>query len=77
VDLELPLGEVTDDLERLCRHLEPTGMGNPGPVFGVRGVTFAGRGWWARGISGTAATRRAPGRDHRLSVGRSGPVAGR
>ncbi len=43
VDLELPLGEVTDDLERLCRHLEPTGMGNPGPVFGVRGVTFAGR----------------------------------
>jgi single-stranded-DNA-specific exonuclease len=43
VDLELPLAEVTDDLERLCRHLEPTGMGNPGPVFGVRGVTFAGR----------------------------------
>ena len=43
VDLELPLAEVTDDLERLCRHLEPTGMGNPGPVFGVRGVKFAGR----------------------------------
>jgi single-stranded-DNA-specific exonuclease len=43
VDLELPLSEVTDDLERLCRHLEPTGMGNPGPVFGVRGVHFAGR----------------------------------
>lgn len=43
VDLELPLSEVTDDLERLCRHLEPTGMGNPGPVFGVRNVGFAGR----------------------------------
>jgi single-stranded-DNA-specific exonuclease len=43
VDLELPLADVTDDLERLCRHLEPTGMGNPGPVFGVRGVTFASR----------------------------------
>lgn len=43
VDLELPLAEMTDDLERLCRHLEPTGMGNPGPVFGVRRVTFANR----------------------------------
>ena len=43
VDLELPLTEVTDDLERLCRHLEPTGMGNPGPVFGVRRVLFASR----------------------------------
>jgi len=43
VDLELPLSEMTDDLERLCRHLEPTGMGNPGPVFGVRAVTFANR----------------------------------
>lgn len=43
VDLELSLGEATGDLERLCRHLEPCGMGNPGPVFGVRGVMFAGR----------------------------------
>ena len=40
VDLELPLGEVTEDLERLVRHLEPCGMGNPAPVFGVRGVDF-------------------------------------
>ncbi len=40
VDIELPLGEATDDLERLGRHLEPTGAGNPGPVFGVRGVRF-------------------------------------
>jgi single-stranded-DNA-specific exonuclease len=41
VDLELELAEVTNDLERLCRHLEPCGMGNPAPVFGVRQVTFA------------------------------------
>ena len=44
VDLVLGLGEVTHDLERLCRHLEPCGMGNPSPVFGVRGVRMAGHG---------------------------------
>lgn len=42
VDLEIGLHEATDDLERLCRHLEPCGAGNPGPVFGVRGARFAG-----------------------------------
>ena len=31
------------DLERLCRYLEPCGQGNPGPVFGVRGVRFTSR----------------------------------
>ncbi len=36
VDLEIALEDVTDDLERLCRHLEPCGMGNPAPVFGLR-----------------------------------------
>ncbi|MGE0440723.1 MAG: single-stranded-DNA-specific exonuclease RecJ [Gemmatimonadales bacterium] len=36
VDLEIGLAEATDDLERLCRHLEPCGMGNPGPVFLAR-----------------------------------------
>jgi single-stranded-DNA-specific exonuclease len=40
VDLEIRLDEATDDLERLCRHLEPCGMGNPAPVFGLRGVRF-------------------------------------
>ncbi len=40
VDIELPLREATDELERLGRYLEPTGAGNPGPVFGVRGVHF-------------------------------------
>jgi len=43
VDIEVDLAEVTPELERLCRHLEPCGMGNPGPVFGVRGVQFANR----------------------------------
>ena len=43
VDLELRLDEVTSDLERLCRHLEPCGQGNPGPVFGIRGVRLLHR----------------------------------
>jgi single-stranded-DNA-specific exonuclease len=38
VDLELPLDEATDELEKLLRHLEPCGIGNPGPVFSARGV---------------------------------------
>ncbi len=41
VDLVLRLHEVSLDLERLCRYLEPCGMGNPSPVFGVRGVKLA------------------------------------
>lgn len=42
VDLVVPLSEMTFDLERLCRHLEPCGMGNPGPVFGARGIRLGG-----------------------------------
>ncbi len=38
VDVELGLDEITDELERWSRELEPCGMGNPGPVFGVRNV---------------------------------------
>jgi len=44
VDLVIGLDEATEDLERLCRYLEPCGMGNPSPVFGVRGVRLAGHG---------------------------------
>lgn len=40
IDLELPLTEATIELEKLCRHLEPTGLGNAGPVFGARGVVW-------------------------------------
>ncbi|HYF38467.1 MAG TPA: single-stranded-DNA-specific exonuclease RecJ [Gemmatimonadales bacterium] len=43
VDLEVSLPEITRDLERLCRYLEPCGQGNPSPVFGVRGVQFNSR----------------------------------
>jgi single-stranded-DNA-specific exonuclease len=42
VDAVLTVGELTDGLERLLRHLEPTGMGNPGPVFGLEAVRLAG-----------------------------------
>jgi single-stranded-DNA-specific exonuclease len=41
VDLVLDLADATPDLERAVRHLEPTGLGNPGPVFGARGVRAA------------------------------------
>jgi single-stranded-DNA-specific exonuclease len=43
VDAVLPLEQLTDELERLVRALEPTGLGNPNPVFGVRGVRVEGR----------------------------------
>lgn len=43
VDIEIPLAEASNDLERLIRHLEPCGMGNPAPVFGVRGVGLTRR----------------------------------
>ncbi|HVH09134.1 MAG TPA: single-stranded-DNA-specific exonuclease RecJ [Gemmatimonadales bacterium] len=42
VDLELPLGLVSEELEKLMRHLEPCGPGNPAPVFGVRRVRAVG-----------------------------------
>ncbi|MFI5311442.1 MAG: single-stranded-DNA-specific exonuclease RecJ [Gemmatimonadales bacterium] len=41
VDLELPVEEATEELERLLRHLEPFGIGNPGPLFEARGVRLA------------------------------------
>ena len=42
VDLELRLASVNEDLERLIRHLEPCGAGNPAPVFGVRNARAVG-----------------------------------
>lgn len=43
VDLVLRLDEITPEFERLLRALEPTGMGNPGPVFGLEGVALSGK----------------------------------
>jgi single-stranded-DNA-specific exonuclease len=41
LDLELPLVEATEELEKLLRHLEPFGIGNPGPLFAARRVRVA------------------------------------
>ncbi|MGA1309359.1 MAG: single-stranded-DNA-specific exonuclease RecJ, partial [Gemmatimonadaceae bacterium] len=40
-DLELPIEAIDATLERGLRHLEPFGVGNPGPIFVSRGVTVA------------------------------------
>jgi single-stranded-DNA-specific exonuclease len=39
IDAVLPLDALDLDLERLLRHLEPCGSGNPAPVFGVAGAS--------------------------------------
>ncbi len=36
IDLVVPLDALNTDLERLLRHLEPCGAGNPQPVLGIR-----------------------------------------
>ena len=41
VDAVLRIRDLTDELERSLRWLEPTGMGNPGPVFGLENVRLA------------------------------------
>lgn len=41
VDVETPVGRLDADLERLLRHLEPCGLGNPAPVFAVANVRAA------------------------------------
>lgn len=42
VELEVTLGELTEDLYRFLRYLGPHGMGNPRPVFMARGVRLDG-----------------------------------
>ena len=41
IDLELPIDEVTMELESLLRHFEPFGMGNPSPLLASRRVRLA------------------------------------
>ena len=43
VDFLIDLAAVTPELEKLLRHLEPYGPGNPAPVFGVTGALVNGR----------------------------------
>jgi single-stranded-DNA-specific exonuclease len=38
IDAVVRLSDLNLDLERLLRHLEPCGAGNPTPVFGVTGA---------------------------------------
>lgn len=42
VDTVVSVSRLDDQLERLLRHLEPCGSGNPGPVLGVIGGTVRG-----------------------------------
>ena len=41
-DLELPPDEADADFDRALRHLEPFGVGNPGPVLVSRSVRVVG-----------------------------------
>src|SRR5690606_38126759 len=43
VDMEIPLHEANDDMERWLRHFEPFGIGNPSPVFVSRRVRLLDR----------------------------------
>jgi single-stranded-DNA-specific exonuclease len=44
IDVVASVADLDDDLERLLRHLEPCGMGNPKPVLGVvRGSVRSGK----------------------------------
>ena len=42
VDAEVGLGDLDDNLFRHLERLEPCGVGNPAPVFAVRGVRLRG-----------------------------------
>jgi len=41
IDLEVAIERADDDLERMLRHFEPFGVGNPTPVLVARGVSLA------------------------------------
>jgi single-stranded-DNA-specific exonuclease len=42
LEAEVRLGDVSWDLHRYLKYVEPHGIGNPRPVFVARGVTLAG-----------------------------------
>lgn len=41
VDVHVPLDSVGDELEKLVRHFEPFGIGNPAPLFRASGARVA------------------------------------
>jgi single-stranded-DNA-specific exonuclease len=56
VDLDVPIDSVGEDLEKLVRHFEPFGIGNPSPLFRTTGVRMV------------ASPRRVGGDGLKLSV---------
>jgi single-stranded-DNA-specific exonuclease len=42
VDLDVPIDQVGEDLEKLVRHFEPFGIGNPAPTFRTAGARLTG-----------------------------------
>lgn len=61
-DLELPLDDADEAFHSSLRHLEPFGVGNPGPVFVARRVRLQGnpRKVGADGLKLSLATSRGP-----------------
>jgi single-stranded-DNA-specific exonuclease len=41
VDMEVAAADITPEFEKLLRHLEPCGMGNPSPMLVTRGLRLA------------------------------------
>ena len=41
IDLDIPMDRVGDELEKLVRHFEPFGIGNPAPVFRTTGARLS------------------------------------
>jgi single-stranded-DNA-specific exonuclease len=41
LDLEVPIDGIGEELEKLIRHFEPFGIGNPAPLFHTTGVRLA------------------------------------
>lgn len=41
IDMEVAIERADDDLEKMLRHFEPFGIGNPTPVLVARGVSLA------------------------------------
>ncbi len=44
VDMELAIADATAEMEKLLRHFEPFGIGNPGPTFAARGARLLSSG---------------------------------
>ncbi|HUQ48605.1 MAG TPA: single-stranded-DNA-specific exonuclease RecJ [Gemmatimonadaceae bacterium] len=43
IDMEIAIDNANDELEKMLRHFEPFGIGNPTPVLVARGVSLAGK----------------------------------